>query len=164
MWFYVEKFLCLYTLTVDSPAKAQSVAFSKNRPCPSSGKGGPYAQQDAQRDVEEESAVEALPEHRHSLMAEGGEGGESSAKPRGEQQAGIVREVETGRPSIKQADAEAAQDVDTERCPGEEERRDALVQGQLDAIAEKASDASSQKNHAQCLSHVVVIKSQSVQR
>ena len=138
--------------------------FGESSPCPASGKGGPYAQQDAQRDVEEEGAVEALPEHRHSLMAEGGEGGESSAKPRGEQQAGIVREVEAGRPSIKQADAEAAQDVDTECCPREKERCDALVQGQLHAITEEASDASSQKNHAQCLSHVVVIKSQSVQR
>ena len=69
---------------MDSPARAQSVAFSKNRPCPSSGKGGPYAQQDAQCDVEEESAVEALFEHRHSLVAEGGEGGEASAKSRGE--------------------------------------------------------------------------------
>lgn len=66
------------------PARAQSVAFSKNRPCPASGKGGPYAQQEAQRDVEEEGAVEALPEHCHALVAEGGEGGEASAKPRGE--------------------------------------------------------------------------------
>lgn len=143
----------MYTLTVDSPARAQSVAFSKNRPCPSSSKGGPYAQQDAQRDVEEKGAVEALPEHCHALVAEGGEGGEASAKPRGEQQAGIVREVEAGRPGIEQPDAETAQDVDAERCPWEKEGRDALVQHQLDAIAEKASDASSQKNEKQGFDH-----------
>ena len=153
LWFYVEKFLCLYTLTVDGTAKAQSVAFSKNRPSPSSGKGGPYAQQEAQRDVEEEGAVEALPEHRHPLVAEGGEGGESSAKPRGEQQAGIVREVEAGRPGIEQPDAETAQDVDAERCPREKEGRDALVQHQLDAIAQQAARAASQENEKQGFGH-----------
>ena len=143
----------MYTLTVDSPARAQSVAFSKNRPCPSSSKGGPYAQQDAQRDVEEESAVEALLEHRHPFVAEGGEGSEASAKSRGEQQPGVVRQVEAGRPGIEQANAETAQDVDAERCPREKEGRDALVQHQLDAIAKQAARAASQENEKQGFGH-----------
>ena len=75
---------------------------------PSSGKGGRHAQQDTCCDVEEESAVESLPEHRHPFVAESGESGEASAKSCSEQEPGFVRKVEAGRPGVEQSDAETS--------------------------------------------------------
>ena len=61
-----------------------------------------------------------LAEQRQALLAEGGEGGEPSAKPCGEEKPCLVGEAEAGGEGVEQPDEEASRHVDAERSPREE--------------------------------------------
>lgn len=127
-------------------------------PYPPSGKCRGNACRHAGKGVEREGGVMLLAEQRQALLAEGGEGGEPSAKPRGEEKPCLVGEAEAGGEGVEQPDEEASRHVDAERSPREEKGRDAPVHHRLHPEAHHASDAASQEYGYQCVGHVVYLR------
>ena len=77
-------------------------------PYPPSGKCRGNACRHAGNGVEREGGVMPLAEQGQALLAEGGEGGEPSAKPRGEEKPCLVGEAEAGGEGVEQPEPSVA--------------------------------------------------------